>query len=837
MAAQGHRRILSRVSRWLLGIVLALGLLQAMVPALEAAAFVPPAAIGTPTQPLPQSSEVLASRSIWSLPESYPLEQKPRADLYRPSAEWIGRLILPSAEEMADQEAPRQDWVWIELEQAPVDRQSLIGQRLRLQWADRTELNRLVQAVTTTIQLGKDARQAMADGNEVPTRLEGRRVGPLQSLAGARRRDDLTVALEGVSLEGLSTDGLSPEGGTLRIARPPVQISGRWQGLVSVVGPAAGEDLWQVRHYRRESGGFDGKPETIRIPAFPPDRYRRRLLDPAGLAASPLNRQGWLIQGAPASDGVFTVQSLLPYALLELSPDRVVQGTAPALTFVRHDSWRGPLKRGSLQSTALIPDGVTPPAWELGDRALLMHLFGGIGGRDGEAIQGWTVTGHFSFGEAEVVRDAFTGRLRLAPRYLQIYANNPNGIVSGSQDWSAYAGSLQRGWIGLRPFSDVLVPMGPEVLEAIELQAELIAAHYRSGDGSGVALVTPSTSCVQDSAQALWIAIRQLRQEGIKTAMSALDRERLRELGDAFEHLLEPFGLERSDWDRNADSALAVGTGSGGRTAQTDPFVASQSLHDALLSRRSLLPRSAHDRFAAEFLRAGLPLLALRTNQIPGADPRLEPVAPTALFGTLPGASVLLGRLGDGLFPLWNPEGQLAGLGIALAYGAIAMVLALRSGLIRLQKQWPSPRRLCPRAGRWLLPAFGEELVFRGLLLPSALDGVQPLVLLPWMALSVGLFVAWHRLASWSGLSSRRRAGSQDPRVLVQTALLGVACSLAYGVSGSLWWAVLLHWLAVVGWREGLGGGSEDRRVVELLDLRRAQFQQDRSASRDGGAA
>lgn len=808
-----------------------------MVPALGAAASVLPAAIGTPSRPLPQSSEVLASRSIWSRPESFPLEQKPRADLYRPSAEWIGRLILPTAEETAAPESPQQDWVWIEMEQAPADRQSLIGQRLRLQWADHPELNRLVQAVTTTIQLGKEARQAMAEENEVPTRLDGRRVGPLQSLAGARHRDDLTVALEGVSLEGA---GLEAE--TLRIARPPVQITGRWQGLVSVVGPTAGEDLWQVRHYSRESGEFDGERETIRIPALPPDRYGRRLIDPAGLAASPLNAQGWLIQGAPASDGVFTVQSLLPYALLELSPDRVVQGTDRSLAFVRHDSWRGPLRRGSLQSKALIPDGVNPPAWDVGDRALLMHLFGGIGGPGGEPIQGWTVTGHFSFGEAEIVRDAFTGRLRLASRYLQIYANNPNGIVSGSQDWSAYAGSLQRGWIGLRPFSDVLVPMGPEVLEAIELQAELIAARYRSGGGSGVALVTPSTSCVQDSAQALWIAIRQLRQEGIKTAMSALDRERLRELGVAFEHLLEPFGLERGDWDRNADSVLAVGTGAGGRIAQADLFMASQSLHDALLSWRSLLPRSAHDRFTAEFLRAGLPVLAQRTNQIPGADPQLEPVAPTALFGTLPGASLLLGRLGDGLFPLWNPAGQSAAFGIALAYGTVAVVLARRSGLMHRQKRWPSPPRLLPRAGRWLLPAFGEELVFRGLLIPSALDGVQPLAVLPWMALSVGMFVAWHRLAGWSVLNCRVRPGFQEPRVLVQTALLGMACSLAYVVSSSLWWAVLLHWLAVVGWREGLGAGSqmessEDHRVVELSRVRRVQFQQDRSASGDGGVA
>lgn len=831
LAARRRRRILGGLSRWLLAIVLVLGLLQGMVPGLGASGSLQPAVRGTPTKSLPQSSEVLASRSIWSRPESYPLDQKPRADLYRPSAEWIGRLILPTSQEIAAAEAPREDWVWIELEQAPDLQQSLIGKRLRLQWADRPELQRLVETVTTTIRLGQEARQAAAEGNEVPIRLDGRRVGPLQSLAGARRRDDLTVALEAVSLEALT-----PEGGTLRIARPPVQIRGRRQGLVTVVGPAAGEDLWRVRHFNPISGRFDGESETLRIPALPPDRYGRRLLEPVGLAASPLNSQGWLIQGSPARDGVFTVQALTPYAWLELTPSRVVRGTARSLGYVRHDSWRAPLRRGSLQTTALIPDGVSPPAWALGDRALLMHLFGGIGGKDGEPVQGWTVTGHFAFGEAEVVRDSFTSRPRLAIRYHQIYANNPNGIVSGSQDWSAYAGSLQRGWIGLRPFSDVLVPMGPEVLEAIELQAELMAARYRSGDGRGVALVTPSTSCVQDSAQALWIAIRQLRLEGVKGPMSELDRERLRELGLAFDHLLEPLGPVRSDWERNAARVLAATTSSSSPSSgDKAPFMASQSLHEALLSWRSLLPRTAHDQFAAEFLRAGLPLLALRTNQIPGANPRLEPVAPTALFGALLGVSLLLGRLGDGLFPLWNPGGQVAALVIAVIYVGTAVIVGLRSGLLPGVWRWPSPRTMLPGAARMFVPAFAEELVFRGLLLPSALDGVQPLELLPWMGLSVGLSLAWHGLAGRLSRQAQRRSRSLESRVLWQAALLGVGCTTVYVVSGSLWWAVLLHWVSTVCQWVALGGGRSAMAGGELnvvaLSRRRHLVTDQRGAS------
>jgi predicted Abi (CAAX) family protease len=540
---------------------------------------------------------------------------------------------------------------------------------------------------------------------------------------------------------------------------------------------------------------------------------------------------------------MFTVQALTPHAWLQRMPSRVLRGTTPSLAYIRHDSWRAPLRRGSRQSTALIPDGVSPPTWELGDRALLMHLFGGIGGKDGEPVQGWTVTGHFSFGEAEVVRDAFTGRPRLAIRYHQIYANNPNGIVSGSQDWSVYAGSLQRGWIGLRPFSDVIVPMGPEVLEAIELQAELMAARYRSGDGRGVALVAPSTSCVQDSAQALWIAIRQLRREGVKGPMSELDRERLRELGEAFEHLLEPFGRVRGDWARNAARVLAAITSSSSPASpERAPFMASQRLHDALLSWRSLLPRSAHDQFATELLRAGLPLLALRTNQIPGADPRLMPVAPTALFGQLPGVSLLLGRLGDGLFPLRNPGGQVTSLVVVLLYGGTALIVGRRSGLLPGVWHWPHLPELLPRSAWLFFPAFGEELVFRGLLLPSALDGVPHLVLLPWMGLSIGLFLAWH--GPWGRLSrkAQRRSRSLDSRVLWQTALLGAACTTVYVVSGLLWWAVVLHWLALVAWRAGLGGGKQvdgsgDCRVVRLHRLRQIEVLKGLPVAGDGDDA
>ena len=797
------RRLAARLAGTLAALLAGLLLVLSLAP------LAGHSAAGTPRDPLPQSSDELARRSPWNRPDAYPLDRRPAAGLYQPSAEWMGRLILPSAEESEDED----DWVWIELEQAPADRQALIGERLRLSWAPLPPLQRLVRVVTTDINLGESAGEAAAAANVVPTRLNGRRrVGPLQSLAGARPVDDVSVRLEGVSLAGRE----------LRITRPPVQTSGRWMALVSVQDaapagePSADPDLVRVRHFDRYSGRFDGPEERIRIPLLPPDRFGRRLFDPRGLADSPLNAGGWLIHGAPAADGVFTVQAIEPRQLLQLTPAQRLSGTARSLEHIsRGNRSSARLVRGSLHTTLLQPDrpSADPWAsadWAVGDRALLIHLFGGIGGADGEPTPGWTVTGHFAFGEAEVVRDGISGEPRFALRYHQIYANNPNGIVSGSQDASAYAGSLQRGWIGTRPISDLLVRVDGPALDALALQSEILAARYRSGDGSGVALVTPATSCVQDSSQALWIALQQLRQTDDLSGLEPTERERRLRLAEALDHLLTPFGRVRADWRENAEVTFSAGTGRLASAAAPDgsrsPFEASQRLVDLALSWRSMLPRRAHDAMAREFLRAGLPVWVLRTNQIPGTDPRLEPIAPTTVLGQLPVLGTLLQRLLDSLFPPLVPTAQALSLLMLAIYAALALGLGFSSGFLSGPWRWPPLRRLLPRAaGLLLLPSLVEELVFRVALLPHPLEGQSRVSLLAWIALSVGLFVAYHPLAArlWY---RRARGVFNDPRFLVQCTLLGLACALVYVATGSLWSAVLIHWLAVLVWLEPLQG-------------------------------
>ncbi|MEB3265748.1 MAG: CPBP family glutamic-type intramembrane protease [Cyanobacteriota bacterium] len=732
------------------------------------------------------------------------MEPGPATDVYRPHADWIGRLILPSASEQA---ARPGDWVWVELEQGPAAAGVLPGRRYRLHWSNRPRLQALVASVTTPVRLGEVARRSAAAGNVVPTRLDGRRVGPLQSLAGARPNDDVIVSLEGVRADG---------GDGLRIDRPPVQITGRWMGLVTVLGPVDPQgqaDLYRVRHYEPANGLFTGRDDTIRLPRSPADRSGRRSFDPQGIADSAANPEGWFIYGAPASDGVFTVEAIEPRALTRLTAWQAVQGLQPGRHWLRHNAWGDPPgDRGSINKVSLQAKGGRP--WQRGDRALLIHGFGGIGGSGGEPVRGFTVTGHFAFGEARVVADPFTGEDRWVIRYHQIYANNPNGIIAGTHDWTSYTGNLQRGWLGTRPIVDVAVkvgqgPFSQALLDELGLQAEVISARYRSGDGAGVADVTPATSCVQDSGQALWITIDQMRRQPALTGLEPKQQHRLERLARSLHDQITPFGIVRPDWRHNAAVvAGAIAAADRGESPTIGAFQASQGPAAVLLSWRSMLPRRAHDDLSQAFLSQGLPLWVLRTSLIPGTDPTLDPMAPTRLLGEIGWLSLLLARLSDGLSTAgWARNLPLALVLLAIE-AAVALPLAARNGLVNLAP----PRRLQPGWGRralgyLLMPALVEELIFRAALLPQADEGLGVGATVGWLGFSVAAFVVYHPLAGRLWYPPGRRLFHR-PVFLAQCALLGLICGLGYLVTGSVWPGVVIHWATVVVWLEWLGGRS-----------------------------
>lgn len=100
-----------------------------------------------------------------------------------------------------------------------------------------------------------------------------------------------------------------------------------------------------------------------------------------------------------------------------------------------------------------------------------------------------------------------------------------------------------------------------------------------------------------------------------------------------------------------------------------------------------------------------------------------------------------------------------------------------------------------------LIPALGEELVFRGLLQPKALTTPTRIAV---SALSLGLFVLWHPFQVWIG-SPTGQALFLQPGFLMLVAILGALCTRLTQRTNSLWPAVALHWMVVVSWKAGTG--------------------------------
>jgi predicted Abi (CAAX) family protease len=803
----------------------------------------------TPKPPVRQTSDyALTSHLPVNQPSYYSVKQTLDPNLYRPIDNWVGRLILPKPEEFQQKTLPDKDWAWLEVYQAPPDRQDLIGQKVRLGWQPSPLLDRYLQLVTTDIQFTAAAQKSERQGNVIPLRLNGRsQVGPLQALAGARAQDDVLVSFKQARVTN------TQEQTTIRVEQMPLMVTGRYVGLVKLLGevqaksptdipancpgsPPCPSELVRVQHYNPQTRNFDGVEEAIRIPQQPSisgdsrrDRVANRFMStPRSLADSTEGKAGWYIYGARGQDGLFTVQALRPRSLFQLQPTETVFGLGSGLDYIARGNWKNtPDRKGTAQRVLVAPHGDDPEvalaAWQEGERGLGIHLFGGIGGKKGESVTGGTVTGHFAYFLFQVVRDPFTQELQWDISYDQVYAHNPQGILSGSQSWANYLGNLQRGWLNSRPTSDVMlkldvledynfggVPLSP--LREFQRQLEIMMARYRTGDGTGDSSVSPAASCVQDSNQALYITIETLKErirrnaalsDWLKNHPDDPQTERFQklvQLGSRLYQVLAPRGTIRPDWQQNAETLAGVKDG------HPYSFIQQDTLANALLSWQSMLPRAAHDIISTIFLEQGATLWFLRTNQVGGSLPEILPLAPTHLFGEVPILSLSLRRILASLVLL--PDRQDWGMTILLllAYGAIAVPIGVKSGFLQWRPIRQKPIQLVKTlVFLFFCPALWEELVFRVALLPYPDELSSPVITFGWVVLSLTLFVLYHPLNALTFYQAGNPTFFQ-PVFLVLTTLLGLTCTIAYLLTGSLWTISLIHWVVVVIWLLCLNG-------------------------------
>jgi predicted Abi (CAAX) family protease len=87
--------------------------------------------------------------------------------------------------------------------------------------------------------------------------------------------------------------------------------------------------------------------------------------------------------------------------------------------------------------------------------------------------------------------------------------------------------------------------------------------------------------------------------------------------GQDMKETLQPFGNTRPDWEKNQFNL--------GSSIEDEPL---RNLIMGLGSWRTVLPRKASDVVVHKFLKYGASAWVLRTSQVGGSDPDIEPIAP-----------------------------------------------------------------------------------------------------------------------------------------------------------------------------------------------------------------
>ncbi len=459
---------------------------------------------------------------------------------------------------------------------------------------------------------------------------------------------------------------------TLRIAEDPTVVAGTNYTLVKDIrktnrtwdnGKVA---VYQANVYQK--GTFDGitavefgvEESFGKRPNFTFNEINR---SPAGAAGWYIYADTEVLEGASRH----IVRAIQPRALLKINGEYgKIQGTAAGSQFLKYQDGIPPQNPYLLQNAItrpafarlennfrkvrIFPGGGQPLSeanpiqkivhensqrtFRVGETGLVVHLFHWITDPAGKKDVGplGMVTGHYSYGFYTVMREPITNELQFDVVYHQVYGQGPDAVISSKVSRAEYMGNFRRGWSNSIATSDVLVrapwldnslddsgnnPNGGVIpMKIFDDTLSLMLHAYRTGSGDGISSVTPWASCVQDSSQALFIAMKRVEKELIARRGAAYCSipefgrvcglaNRLQQVFDSSEIFNN--ALVRGDWINNAINMDIRRT-----TGRVESGLVT------LQSYKTALPRNAFNLFLSSMLESGSNLVLMDNVQIGG---------------------------------------------------------------------------------------------------------------------------------------------------------------------------------------------------------------------------
>ncbi|MCT7950413.1 CPBP family glutamic-type intramembrane protease [Ancylothrix sp. C2] len=166
---------------------------------------------------------------------------------------------------------------------------------------------------------------------------------------------------------------------------------------------------------------------------------------------------------------------------------------------------------------------------------------------------------------------------------------------------------------------------------------------------------------------------------------------------------------------------------------------------------------------------------------------------------------VIFSRLTGAFYTVPRMDDWLVCAAILGVYTLIAVPVGWRWGFLNFKVEKSLIVVLGVILGSLLQPAFSEELFFRVLFLPHKTENFSGVSLWGWMVLGLICFIVYHPLNAISFFPMGKEVFF-EPVFLFLAAVLGVGCTVVYWCSGSVWPAVVLHWVVVVVWLLLFGG-------------------------------